>query len=549
MASYVRLMRPFLRRKWWLPFFAPTLFLSLVILLPFVLLVHSTSGSLDLESAYGSGAIGGLWQRALYNSAVQGVLSAILSAILGFPLGVFLGRYTMKNGSLIRSILILPFFLPSIVVVTAFISTFGGSSTLGGIYPSFRFFSTGLTGIVAVNTFFNAPLVAFLTSGAIERADVTLEESASTLGVRSPAMFRHIWGRNGILAALSGGLITFLYSFAGFTAPLVIGGPSNFTVEAWIYFLVKTLSNIQLGVLFSLMQSLILIVPVTIYLVIWSKERRVTTAFARPTGYRRERGIFYFVGLSYLSICFLLEITILGSLAVESLTFGRAGHISLNGYSLLFSGIITNAFGISPLLPFLNTIFYGILTSLIVTLLGALWITGKRRARIRPDTLLDSAQFIPLVIPSIVMALSISIAYGSNFPSSLTWVLIIAVQSAAAIPVVMRIISSGFASIPDSLWEAASTINGNAFFEVELPLAGSTIVTALMFGFAISVGEFTATNFLSTYTFMPISVEIYVLQSQRLLAASYALGTILLVLSVIFFYFIQRIGRSFETIR
>ncbi len=537
------------RSKWWLPFFAPIIFLAIVVITPFAALIAGRPGGLDLGYVFGANPLGELWQKALYNSLVQGVLGALTSMALGFPLGVFLGRYRLRNGNIIRSLLILPFFLPSIVVVTAFISTFGATSTLGTIFPGTRIFGTGLTGIVAVNTFFNAPLVAFLTSGAIEGTDMSLEESAATLGSGRISSFWHIWGRNGMLAALSGGLITFLYSFAGFTAPLVIGGPGNFTVEAWIYFVVKTLSDVNLAVTFSIMQSLILIAPVLLYLMTWSRERTVVVTGMRQRVRDGIRGRFYMAGMAYLFAFLAMDALILASMLVESLSNVQGGSMTLEGYRELFSGTITGAFGIWPLLPFMNTIFYGVLTSLLVTLMGALWITGKRRLRSKADDALDSAQFLPMVIPSVVMAFSISVVYGSTFPASLTWLLIIAVQSAVAIPVVLRIISAGFARIPENLWEAAATLKGNAFFEVELPLAGSTVATALMFGFAISIGEFTATNFLSTYTFMPISVEIYQLQYQRLVTASYALGTILLVVSAISFYIIQKIGRGFETIR
>ncbi|MGC8505457.1 MAG: ABC transporter permease [Thermoplasmata archaeon] len=532
----------------WAMFFSPSIFLILIIIVPVANLFSIFPEDLNIASLFRSGAVSRLGLEAIYNSTVQGSLSALFSFAAGFPLGLFLGRYRFRFKRFFRSMIVLPFFLPSIVVVIAFISVFGASSFLGSRIFIFRYISYGLPGIVAVNTFFNAPLVAFLTSIAIERTDRSLEESARTLGAGTLRIFRTVWGREGILAGLSGALLGFLYSFAGFTAPLIIGGTGNFTIEAWIYFLVKTLGNVNLGVIFSLFQTVILVIPVLIYSLIWMKERRVTgtqeEAFEKPV-----HGKWHRAGKIYLYIFSLTELFILGSVLVSSVDVNWGTRISFSGYIAIFGSTIHSTFGISPLVPFLNTVFYGALTAIFSTLLGIMWITGKRRLKVSPDSIMDSFQFIPLVIPGIVMAFSVSIMFQGRISSGYTWILIVLVQTAVAVPIVLRIISSGFSRIPDSMWEAPLTLGGNAFFEIELPLAGSALGTALMFGFAISMGEFTATNFLSTYTFMPLSVEIYSLQSLKMVSASYAAASLLLMLSFLFFYIIQRIGENFIAVR
>jgi thiamine transport system permease protein len=532
----------------WVMFFSPSIFLLLVIVFPVINLFSIFPYDLNLSSLFGSGIIAKLGAEAIYNSTLQGVVSAIFSFIAGFPLGLFMGRYRFRFRRFFRSLIVLPFFLPSIVVVIAFISIFGASSFLGSRISLLHYISHGLPGIVAVNTFFNAPLVAFLTSIAVERNDKSLEESARTLGAGNLRIFGTVWGRDGILAGLSGSLLTFLYSFAGFTAPLIIGGTRNFTIEAWIYFLVKTLGNINLGVLFSLVQTIILVIPVMVYSLVWMREKRVT-GIQEESLESRGKGKWYIAGLIYMLAFAMVEIAILGSVLLSSVDLNWGANVSFSGYLTIFGKTMNSTFGISPIIPFLNTVFYGTLTAIISTSIGMIWIVGKRRLRVRPDSILDSFQYIPLVIPGIVMAFSVSILFEGKIFSGFIWVLIVLVQTAVAIPIVLRIISSGFSRIPDSMWEASTILGGNAFFEVELPLAGSVLGTALMFGFAISMGEFTATNFLSTYTFMPLSVEIYSLQSLKLVSASYAAASVLLLLSVVFFYIIQRIGENFIAVR
>ena len=526
----------------------PIAFLAFVIIYPFLGLVYRYVNIAIFYGLFEKSSFNALFGKALYNSLVQGFLGAVFSFAFGFPLGVVLGRLLGGRGKLLRSFILLPFFLPSIVVVMAFLSLFGNGSFLAVHIPYLLNLSRGLTGITAINVFFNAPLVAFITSIGIEKSRKDLEESASSLGAGRAMAFRTLWGRDGIRGGISGSILSFLYCFSGFAVPLIIGGPSYFTIEAWIYYLVKTLGNFQLGALFGLVQTLFLLIPLAAYMWSMSGVRSVESLRAGNDDAKiPKRTKPYLSGMLYLYLFIFSEIMVLGSIAISSLYLH--GGFSLSGYRELFGNTIKNSLGIPFFLPFANTLFYGLLTSIIVTAIGMAWIIGKRASSHNEGSRLDFVQLIPLMIPSIVMALGMLAIFGSSIGRSDLWILIVLVQSAVAVPVVLRVISAGFSEIPIALRESSKSLGGNAFFEVELPLSGATFATSLLFGFAISMGEFTATNFLSTNTYMPLSVEIYSLQGLRLIQASYAASSILLLLSIIFFYSIQKIGDRFAVVR
>ena len=535
--------------KWWAFLFAPSIFLILVIGIPFLYVAVNFFSLNEMSAFFGTGTLSVLSRQAFINSFAQGFDSAVLSLLIGFPLGLFIGRYAFGYKRVLKSFIIMPFFMPSIVIVLAFLSLFGRSSPLVEIIPLLHNLSTGFIGIIAINTFFNAPLVAFLTSTGIERSHHSIEEASILLGAGSFNRFLNIWGRNGIKGALGGSILSFLYSFSGFTAPLIISGPSNFTVETWIYFVVKEEGFVQIGVIFGLLQSLFLVIPLGIYLYIVSKQRAVDDV----TYYRSDRiknkveGPFI-LGSIYTTLFIIFELAVFTSILISSVDIGWNSSLNVNAYGELF-GKVSSSLNIPAYLPFINTIFYGVATSVLVTSLGILWITGKRRLNSKNDSIWDFMQYLSFIIPSIMMALSVSVLYEYIISPSLLWVLIIGVQSAVSIPVVLRVISGGFSEIPSSITDSSKILGGSPLFEVELPLAGSALATALMFGFALSLGEFTATNFLSTNTFMPLSVEIYSLQSLRLAAASYAAASILMIMSFVFFLAIQKAGDRFIGIR
>ncbi len=534
----------------WSLLLAPTLFLLAVILYPFLVLVHDFPFDLSSASITGSSIISQLLRKAIYNSLLQGGASALFSFAVGFPLGVFVGRYRFRLRKIAKSLMLLPFFLPSIVVVIAFEAFFqhlSGSSTQIAFLASF---TTGFPGIIAINVFFNAPLVALITSLAIEKHDPALEDSAKTLGSGKLKQFYTVWGRDGILAGTSASLLAFLYSFAGFTAPLIIGGQGNYTFEVLIYTLYG-LSNVSLAAAFSVLQTLILLIPVIVLSLSWMKQGRVTGLPSEENG-KPGSGKWFYAGLLFLCLFIAAEMAILASLFISSVDIKWTSQFSFAAYYQLFGKSTGYRLNIQPFMPLVNMLFYASLAAGISTLLGMAWILGKRRLRRKPDSPFDIFQYIPLLVPSVVMALSIFIVFGTRFPVQYMWLLIVIVQASVAIPVTLRIISAGFSRIPESMWESASTLNGNAFFEVELPLAGTTLGTSLMFGFAIGMGEFTATNFLTSYSssvFMPLGIEIYKLQNLRLIAASYAAATILLMLSIMFFTLIQTVGDRFIAFR
>lgn len=529
--------------------FSPSIFVFAVVVYPFLVLVHGNMGASFFDQLTGNSVVSGLTRKAIYNSLLQGGVSAASSMVVGLPLGLFLGRYGFRGRKLVNSLVIVPFFLPSILVVFAFISGFGQGSALGGFLPFTEAFSRGFTGIVAANTFFNAPLVALFSMTAVEQSDRNQIEAAKTMGVSPLRRFTSIWGRNGILAATGGALLSFAYSFAGFAAPLIIGGPGYFTLDAWIYTMVKVLDNFQAAIVLALIEALILIIPALVFISFSSLRRRVTGVSVATSADRGERDGYFFAGAIYTGLWIAFELYMLSSIFLASLRSASAPWWHLPNYYELFGVRATSAIGLSAGSAIINSVFYGVVTSLVVITLGLMWMTAKRRLNFQRRFASEPVQYIPLVISAIIMAFSISFVFGIITPVNLIWVLIIVAQSAVAIPVVLRVIDAGFSAIPVTYSEAALTLRGNPLFDVELPIARTAFASALMFGFVMSLGEFSATNFLATTNYIPLTVEIYMLRNVRLFGASFAAAAILLVVSLIAFYIIQKLGERFVAIR
>lgn len=508
----------------------PSAFIVLFAAIPFLSLVLEYSRALDFN-VFGTSVYSQILALALTNSLVQGALGTIFSVAAGLPIGLFLGLHEFRGKRILRSLIILPFFLPSIVVVSGFLDAF---------HLSFHvpFLSSGLTGITAVNAFFNAPLIAMLTSAALESSDRGLVEAAMCLGAGPLRRFSSIWGREAMKATAAGSVLTFLYSFAGFTAPLIIGGPSYFTMEAYIYYLVRIIGALPAAASLAALEFTILLIPVLAYS--FMLRNRPIAAGASPVE-RRIRGPLSLAGLCFSLLWIAFDFLVLSSIPIS--LFSRTPVAFLQ----LFGSRVFDVMGITTQSTVLNSFFYGFVTTVAVSSMALLWVSSKRM--VSHGSGADWVQFVPLVISPVILAFSLSTAFSSTYSANLVWILIILSQSVVTIPVVFRVVEAGFAPVPLHLSEAARLLGGSALFEVELPLVAQSFGTALVFGFAMSLGEFTATNFLATPAYIPLSVEIYDLQNARLFALSNAAAVLLLLISAVSFYVIQRTGERFVAFR
>ena len=527
--------------------FTPSIFILIVIVAPFIDLAL-TFGSLNFYRIMtGSSPIAMLSRRALYNSLIQGGVSAVFSLLLGYPLGVFLGRNNFRFKKLIVSLVILPFFLPSLVVVYAFMSGFGQGSPASILFSGFTMLSRGFVGIIAVNTFFNAPLVALYTMSALSTEKSSQIEAVMSLGASDVRGFFTVFGKDTLLAALGGATLAFAYSFAGFAAPLIIGGPGAYTLDAWIYFMFRILGNFHASVSLAIFEAISLIVPTIIYVRILSTQRREGSVESRINTAPSRRSVLFLSAFAYMVAWLIIEAYLLSSVVLRALRANST--FSATNFLVLFSNRTTSATGISALGSILNSLFYGFVVSIVVVAAGMAWIAGRKMLHKRYLGTAEVFHFIPLVISSLLMAFAILIVYGINTPQQFLWILIVSAQIAVAIPVVMRTIDAGFSPISREFLESSLTLGGHPFLDVEIPLAKVSFYISLMFGFAISLGEFTATNFLATPKFFSLPVEIYSLQLSRLFGPSFAAATVLLFLSLLVFVLIQRMGEKFIGVR
>jgi len=491
-------------------------------------------------------------------TAVQALLSTVASVVLGVPAAYILARYEFRGRETIRSLTALPFVMPSIVVAIGFVATFGRTGVLNEILVAVGVDRLGvmytLELIVLAHAFYNAPLVARVTTAAWESVDASLVETARSLGARPQRSFVDVVAPQLVPAVLTGALLTFVFTFLTFPIVLTLGGFQLSTVEVWVYHEVQQLDYGEAAAL-AVLETVVSLGLTYAYLRYEAAQRRVQRA-VRPRDRRRFRAATPLARVAiagYAAVAAVVFLLPMGSMVLASLT--DASGPTLAHYAFLVQRQTEAfAFQVQPFAAVLNSLLFAAGTLVLAVPMGvAVAVLSTRGGRGR--RLLEAAAMAPFAVSGIVVGLGLlrGLVFGVSVAGhrlQVTGALaIVAAHAVAAYPFVTRNVSPMLARIDPQVVESARSLGASrirALLHVELPLVVSGVVAGAAFAFAISMGEFDATVILATggdYYTMPVAIERY---TGRQLGPATAMGSILLGVTAVSFVVIDRVGGVFD---
>ncbi|SEH36861.1 thiamine transport system permease protein [Halopenitus malekzadehii] len=496
-------------------------------------------------------------------TAYQAALSTLASVALGLPGAYLLARFEFPGRRVLRSVTILPFVLPSIMVAAGFVATFGRTGTLNAVLtavglPRLELLYT-IEAIVIAHAFYNAPLVTRVTTAAWESVDASAVETARSLGASPLRAFVDVVAPQVYPAVLLGAALSFVFTFGSFPIVLALGGFELATVEVFVYRLVRDLEYAEAAALalVELAISLTLLYGYLRYEAAHTVRSRGARPLPRrslrpPSGLRTGslRELLPRAGLAvYVLVAAIVFLAPIASMVWASLT-GPTG-ITLDHYRFLVERQQTGAaFQVRPWDAVRNSLLFG-LAALAVALPMGVVVSVLTTREYRGRKLVDAVAMAPLAVSGIVVGLGLlrGLVFGVEIAGTRIAVggavAIVAAHAVAGYPFVVRTVAPGLESLDRSLTESARALGASrlrALLDVELPLVWPGVVAGAAFAFAISTGEFSATVVLATgtdqYT-MPIAIERFI---GRRLGPATAMGVVLLFVTTASFVVIDRLG-------
>ncbi len=518
--------------------------LGLLILLPLGWLGYmSVSGERGLTLAhYARVFTDPQLQKALWNTLVLAFWSGLAALAIGAPMAWLSARTDLPCSRVIRSLIMASFVTPPFLGAFAWVMLAGpNAGYLNKLYrdltgaeaPLFNIFSmTGLVFVVAIYTF---PYVYIMIANTLGLIASDLEEAAAILGASRLRVALTITLPMVTPAVLSGFILAVLQALALFGSPAILALPAGFhTITTQVWALFQYPPKVEMAAAFSvpllLATALLLLVQKKLlgrrgYASVGGKGAQRRPIPLGPWRYPALLGC-----LAVLACAVFLPYGILAKAA-----FSRAWAQPLTWENFTLANWSFTFLYSSTQSAILNTLELGVLTACVGAGLAALLAYITTRKIIVGHQLLGFLALAPVVIPGVVLAVALFIAY-TRPPFLLygtLWILFVAYLT-KEMPVGYSQSDATFRGIHPELEEAGRNLGAGrlrVLREITAPLAKSGIIATWCFIFIGVIRELSASIILFTPNTKVMSVVIFDLKEEGQFGAIAVLGLFMLVMT------------------
>jgi iron(III) transport system permease protein len=496
-------------------------------------------------------------QRALWNTVVLAFWVGLVSVAVGAPLAWLTARTDVPGRGLIRGLVLASFVTPPFLGAFAWVMLAGPNAgylnrlwrgATGAETPLVNIFSMpGLIFVVAVYTF---PYVYIMVANTLALIASDVEEAAAMLGAGRLAVALTITFPMVLPALVSGFILSVLQALALFGSPAILALPAGFhTVTTQIWSLFQFPPKVEMAAAFSV--PLLLATVVLLYLQKRLLGRRGYAAVGGKGGQRRviPLGPWRYPALGACLVVMACAIFLpYGMLAKAA--FSRAWAQPLSWSNVTLGNFAFTFFEYSATrAAIVNTLELGFLTATVgAALVGLLAYIASRRLVLGHQVVAFLA-LVPVVIPGVVLAVALFIAY-TRPPFVLygtLWILFVAYLT-KEMPVGYAQSDATFRGIPPDLEEAGRILGAGrlrVLRDITAPLARSGVIAAWCFIFIGVIRELSASIILFTPNTKVMSVVLFDLKEEGQFGAIAVLGLVMLALTFVTVTLVQAaLGRD-----
>ena len=517
-------LSPYRRSARWLCI-APTVFLVLMLVIPTTAIILRGATVEGFNDGFKDVINNSSIRQALWFTAWQALASTVLTLIVALPATFVLSRFSFTGNRALQALITVPFLLPTVVVGAAFLA----------VLPSQLHYTA--IALIAAHAYFNLTVVVRIVGARWEQLHPGIEQAARTLGASPITAFRTVTLPllRSALATASG--VIALFAFTSYGIVRTLGGPARSTIETEIYTRSVLIGDMSGALALSVLQMLVLTAMLWWWASLHSRKTAVPqiSVEMRPPSTRSQIALVYGIALSTAAVV----IAPLTALLWRSLTHSAPGtnRFTLSGWRAVASSTTFSAISTSAQ--------FALCAMVIATVLGLMVSLGVAYGSSR-FVWLERISILPLTVSAVTIGLGLLITYDTapyDFRSA--WIITPLAHSLIALPLVVRIVLPVVQQIPRSLQSVASTLGATplqTWLTVDRPLISRALGASAALAFAVSIGEFGATSFLTRRGSETLPVTISRLLSRpgdTLRTQAYALCVIIVVISMIAIFLID----------
>jgi iron(III) transport system permease protein len=483
--------------------------------------------------------------KAIWNTLIISTWVGAISVAVGGLLAWLVTRTDLPWKKPIRALVMASFVTPPFL--GAFAWTLLAGPNAGALNKWYRAITSSeealfniftMPGLIFVMALYSFPYVFSMIANVCELISSDLEDAAEILGANK---WRTAWTVTLPLAmpALIGGFIlAFLHSLSLFGAPAILGLPAGLhTITTQIWALFQYPPRLDMAAAFSVPLLL-----ATMGLIAVQKKMLGRKGYSTVGGKGAQKRL---IRLGWGRVPVLLFVFGILSLSVflpywillkAALSQAWALPLTWDNFTLKNLSFAFFEYGDTQLAIY-NTFKLGILTATLGTLLATLIAYITNRNLFRGARYLSFFALAPLVIPGIVLAVGLFIAY-TRPPLVLygtVWILFVAYLT-KEMPIGFSQAESTFRSIHPELEDASRIIGANrltSLKDVTAPLARSGLIAAWSFIFIGVIRELSASILLFAPKSKVVSVVIFDLKEEGQVGVIAVLGILLLAVSFV----------------
>ncbi|NMO02069.1 iron ABC transporter permease [Gordonia sp. TBRC 11910] len=470
----------------------PTVFLGVFFIWPIVALINrarhdAAGGSLSdtLERTHA-------WHLLGFTLG-QAAASTLLTIVVAAPISWLVARVDFAGSRVVLVAVTVPFVLPTVVVGIAFRTVFDGPLL-------FLHATSGLSPILAAHVFLNVAVVVRVVAAAWQGIDERASEAARTLGATPFRAFITVTLPR-LLPALAGAAaLVFLFCSTSFGVIIILGNGDLQTLETEIYTRAIGYFQISDAVVLSILQIVVVLAALGLVRLCGASGSGAADGPMAPQRRGRRRRVTGAARGVVVAICAWVGLWLVAPLLVLAIWSVRpqsGGPWTLAGYRSL--GRTVN--GVTPLETLGYSAFSAVVAAVVAVVIGTLGAYVIARGGRVLGGIGNVVSTLPLGISAVTLGFGYLILLAA-MPREVRMspLIIPAVQSLIAIPVVVRIVVPALDAVGLRVRQAAATLGAppwRVWWTVELPAVARSLGAAAGFAFVMALGEFGATGFLA----------------------------------------------------
>ena len=398
------------------------------------------------------------------------------------------------------------------------------------------------------------PFVFIQVSGALERMDPTLEESARISGAGLLTITRRITLPLMLPSIAAGALLVALYSLSHFGVPAILGTEVGiYNIPTKIYEKIHQSGGSFTAIRTGTILSSILVVAAGV--ILWAQSLLLKAGrFQVISGKSMRPMVLKLRGLKVplliLSILYILvtvvlptvTIVLVGTLKTYGVSFTLSNMSLDNLKYILFDWKMTRD-------AIWNSFYLSLGAAFVTMLVGTLISYVIVKMKVRGKFLLEFLGVLPFSVPGTVIALGVILMWSGKFGVNLyntAWIIFVA-YVARYMAFSLKSNSAALEQVHDSLEEAArasGATHWQALRDIVIPLIKPGMVAAFFLIFLPALRELTTSVLLYGPTTRTIGVAIYTLNEDGETVYAATLATVALAIIVVGQVVIKRITRT-----